>query len=45
MDRLKVINDGADRGVKLMEDYLLTVDEGKKQDVLQAVEAHRRGHR
>ncbi|GBM45489.1 hypothetical protein AVEN_210222-1 [Araneus ventricosus] len=41
---LRVFNDTVERGVKLMQDFngLLTVDEEKKQFLLQCVEDHRK---
>lgn len=41
---LKVVNDSAERGVKLMQDYnsILTNDENQKQFLLQIVQQHRR---
>ncbi|GBN70234.1 hypothetical protein AVEN_192351-2-1, partial [Araneus ventricosus] len=41
---LRVVNDTAERGVKLMQDFngLLTVDEQQKQFLLQSVEDHRK---
>ncbi|GBN17378.1 hypothetical protein AVEN_91895-1 [Araneus ventricosus] len=41
---LRVVNDTAERGVKLMQDFngLLTVDEEQKQFLLQCVEDHRK---
>ncbi|GBO29693.1 hypothetical protein AVEN_110473-1 [Araneus ventricosus] len=41
---LRVVNDTAERGVKLMQDFngLLTVDEEKKQFLLHSVEDHRK---
>ncbi|GBM12970.1 hypothetical protein AVEN_227430-1 [Araneus ventricosus] len=43
---LRVFNDTAERGVKLMQDFngLLTVDEEQKQFLLQCVEDHRKQH-
>jgi len=40
---LKVVNDAAERGVKLMQDYnnLLTTDEEEKQFILQIVREYR----
>jgi hypothetical protein len=44
MRNLLVVNDLAERGVKLFEDYnkILTNDEDEKQFLLQVVEANRR---
>ncbi|GBN14116.1 hypothetical protein AVEN_209191-1 [Araneus ventricosus] len=41
---LRVVNNTAERGVKLMQDFngLLTVDEEQKQFLLQCVEDHRK---
>jgi len=41
---LRVVNDTAERGVKLFEEYnsLLTNDEEEKQFILQVVEANRK---
>ena len=41
---LKVVNDTAERGVKLIQDYnlILTKDEEQKQFLLQVVQEHRR---
>jgi hypothetical protein len=40
---LRVVNDFAERGVALMEEFnlALTKDEDQKQSILQVVEAHR----
>jgi len=44
LKQLRVVNDTAERGVKLFEDFnqLLTHDEEEKQLLLQVVEAHRK---
>ena len=44
ISRLRVVNDTAERGVKLFEDFnnLLTNDEQQKQFVLQVVERNRK---
>lgn len=44
ISKLKVINDTAERGVKLMEDYnkLITRDEDQKQYLLQIIQDYRR---
>ena len=41
---MRVVNDTAERGVKLFEEYnsLLTNDEEEKQFILQVVEANRK---
>ena len=41
---LKVVNDMAERGVKLIQDYntILTKDEEQKQFLLQVIQEHRR---
>ena len=41
---LKVVNDTAERGVKLIQDYnsIITNDEDQKQYLLQVVQQHRR---
>jgi len=41
---LKVVNDTAERGVKLIQDYntMLTKDEEQKQFLLQVIQEHRR---
>lgn len=42
IDSIKVVNDVAERGVKLISDYNdLTVDEDQKQYLLQCVQLHR----
>ena len=43
IDNLKVVNDTAERGIKLWSDYIgiLTSDEAKRQDIVQVVEEHR----
>ncbi|GBM23580.1 hypothetical protein AVEN_196653-1 [Araneus ventricosus] len=43
---LRVVNDTAERGVKLIQDFngLLTVDEEQRQFLLQCVEDHRKQH-
>jgi len=44
VQHLRVVNDTAERGVKLFEDYnaMLTRDEEEKQFLLQVVEANRK---
>lgn len=44
LKNIRVVNDVAERGVKLMQDFLLTLskDEQNKQNILQSVESHRR---
>lgn len=44
INSLKVVNDTAERAVKLMEDFneSLTINEEQKQYVLQCVQEHRR---
>ena len=44
VDALRVVNDTAERGVKLVSDYsqILTKDESQLQFILQTVEDHRR---
>jgi len=44
IQHLRVVNDTAERGVKLFEEYntLLTKDEEEKQFLLQVVEANRK---
>lgn len=44
LQMLKAVNDTAERGVKLMQDYhgLLTTDEEQKQFVLRCVQDHRK---
>ena len=41
---LRVVNDSAKRGVKLMQDFngILTEDEGQKQFILQCAKDHRK---
>lgn len=40
---LKITNDTAERGVKMIQDYskILTKDSKERQDILQVVEQHR----
>lgn len=44
MSTLTVVNDTAERGVKLMQDFhgLMTVDEEQKQFLLRCVQEHRK---
>lgn len=44
MKNLKVVNDTAERGVKLMQDFngLLTADEEQREFILRCVQDHRR---
>ena len=46
MEKLKVVNDGAERGVAMISTFndSLTQDEQTKQALLQVVEHHRRLH-
>ena len=44
VNALTVVNDGAERGVKLIQDFneILTKDEGQKQFLLQVIQEHRK---
>ena len=46
LEKLKVVNDGAERGVVMITtfNYTLTRDDETKQALLQVVEHHRRLH-